>query len=195
MSLKAFFAKIFAHIVVMQQQKWMIKPVETQKNLMDALIQQARFTQFGRDHLFSTIKSHADFVRQVPVRDYEDLRPYINQVVEGKPDILWKGKPLYFAKLRVQLPVQNTFPLRKNRCLIMWQAHATPFCFTYTKPTMPVLWMERLFFYREAPKWMRKTVLKPDVYRELPHIMFQNIYKKTDCQVGKPTAWKIGKPK
>lgn len=98
MSLKAFFAKIFAHIVVMQQQKWMIKPVETQNNLMDSLIQQAQFTQFGRDHLFSTIKSHADFVRQVPVRDYEDLRPYINQVVEGKPDILWKGKPLYFAK-------------------------------------------------------------------------------------------------
>src|SRR5690554_1001118 len=98
MSLKTFFAKIFAHLVVMQQQKWMIKPVETQETLMHSLIQKARFTQFGKNHLFSTIKSHADFVRQIPVRDYEDLKPYINQVVEGKPDILWKGKPLYFAK-------------------------------------------------------------------------------------------------
>lgn len=114
MSLKAFFAKIFAHIVVMQQQKWMIKPVETQKNLMDALIQQARFTQFGRDHLFSTIKSHADFVRQVPVRDYEDLRPYINQVVEGKPDILWKGKPLYFAKTSGTTSGAKYIPITKE---------------------------------------------------------------------------------
>lgn len=114
MSLKAFFAKIFAHIVVMQQQKWMIKPVETQNNLMDSLIQQAQFTQFGRDHLFSTIKSHADFVRQVPVRDYEDLRPYINQVVEGKPDILWKGKPLYFAKTSGTTSGAKYIPITKE---------------------------------------------------------------------------------
>lgn len=98
MSLKSFFAKIFANIVVMQQQKWIIKPVETQERLFQNLILQAKATQFGKDHLFFGIKSHADFVKQVPVRDYEGLRTYIDQVVEGKSDILWKGKPLYFAK-------------------------------------------------------------------------------------------------
>jgi len=114
MSLKAFFAKIFAHIVVMQQQKWMINPVETQENLMRLLIQKARFTQFGRDHLFSTIKSHADFVRQIPVRDYEDLKPYINQVVEGKTDVLWKGKPLYFAKTSGTTSGAKYIPITKE---------------------------------------------------------------------------------
>lgn len=98
MSLKSFFAKIFANIVVMQQQKWIIKPVETQERLFQNLILEAKATQFGKDHLFFGIKSHADFVKQVPVRDYEGLRTYIDQVVEGKSDILWKGKPLYFAK-------------------------------------------------------------------------------------------------
>ena len=98
MSLKSFFAKIFANIVVMQQQKWIIKPVETQERLFQNLILQAKATQFGKDHLFFGIKSHADFVKQVPVRDYEGLRTYIDQVVEGKSDVLWKGKPLYFAK-------------------------------------------------------------------------------------------------
>lgn len=114
MSLKAFFAKIFAHIVVMQQQKWMINPVETQENLMHLLIQKARFTQFGRDHLFSTIKSHADFVRQIPVRDYEDLKPYINQLVEGKTDVLWKGKPLYFAKTSGTTSGAKYIPITKE---------------------------------------------------------------------------------
>lgn len=98
MSLKSFFAKIFANIVVMQQQKWIIKPVETQERLFQNLILQAKATQFGKDHLFFGIKSHADFVKQVPIRDYEGLRTYVDQVVEGKSDVLWKGKPLYFAK-------------------------------------------------------------------------------------------------
>ncbi len=98
MSIKSFFAKILAHLVVLQEQKWIINPVKTQQSLFQNLIREAQFTQFGRDHLFSSIKSHADFVRDVPVRDYEALKPYIDQIVEGKSNVLWKGKPLYFAK-------------------------------------------------------------------------------------------------
>ena len=98
MSLKSFFAKIFANIVVMQQQKWMIRPVETQQQVFNSLISQAKFTQFGKDHLFSNIKNYSDFKQLVPIRDYEALRPYVEKVVAGEKDILWKGKPLYFAK-------------------------------------------------------------------------------------------------
>ena len=66
MSLKSFFAKIFANIVVMQQQKWMIRPVETQQQVFNSLISQAKFTQFGKDHLFSNIKNYSDFKQLVP---------------------------------------------------------------------------------------------------------------------------------
>src|SRR5690606_19414888 len=89
MSVKSFFAKIFANIVVMQQQKWMIKPVETQQNLFHSLIQQAKLTQFGKDHLFTAIKSHEDFTKYVAVRDYEGLKSYVDRVVAGEKDILW----------------------------------------------------------------------------------------------------------
>lgn len=34
----------------------------------------------------------------MPIRDYEDLKTYIDDVVKGKPDILWKGTPAYLAK-------------------------------------------------------------------------------------------------
>ena len=98
MSVKSFFAKIFANIVVMQQQKWMIRPVETQQQVFNSLISQAKFTQFGKDHLFSNIKNYSDFKQLVPIRDYEALKPYVERVVAGEKDILWKGKPLYFAK-------------------------------------------------------------------------------------------------
>src|SRR5690606_9509101 len=62
------------------------------------LIKQAQNTQFGKDHDFKNITSHEDFVNRVPIRDYELLKPYVDRVVAGEADVLWKGKPLYFAK-------------------------------------------------------------------------------------------------
>ena len=62
------------------------------------MISDASSTQFGKDHNFKTISSYEDFVNNVPVRDYEALKPYIEKVVGGEEDILWKGRPLYFAK-------------------------------------------------------------------------------------------------
>lgn len=114
MSVKSFLAKIVANIVVMQQQKWIIKPVETQQNVFHSLLQQATRTKFGKDHLFSAIKSHADFVKYVPVRDYEGLRTYIDQVVAGEPNILWKGKPLYFAKTSGTTSGAKYIPISKE---------------------------------------------------------------------------------
>ena len=81
-----------------QTQKWANTPLETQQKVFADLIRQAEHTQFGKDHYFSTIKSFEDFAKQVPVRDYEQLKTYVDKVVAGESDILWKGKPLYFAK-------------------------------------------------------------------------------------------------
>lgn len=98
MSIKAFGAKLFAKRIHTTTQKWVNNPVTTQKKVFEALIKQAAATQFGKDHSFSSIKSHSDFIRKVPVRDYEGLKPYIDRVVNGEENILWTGKPLYFAK-------------------------------------------------------------------------------------------------
>ncbi|MBC9797299.1 GH3 auxin-responsive promoter family protein [Sinomicrobium weinanense] len=98
MSLKSFAAKIFAKTTCNKIQKWAARPVETQEKVFRELIASAAPSAFGKDHDFSSIKNHEDFVKRVPVRDYEALRPYIDRMVEGEEDVLWKGKPLYFAK-------------------------------------------------------------------------------------------------
>lgn len=98
MSVKAFAAKLFAKRIHAQTQKWANDPVATQEKVLVSLLKTAAQTKFGKDHHFSSIKSHADFVQNVPVRDYEGLKPYVDIVVKGEENILWKGKPLYFAK-------------------------------------------------------------------------------------------------
>jgi len=98
MSLKAIAAKIFARSVYKSTMKWANNPVESQQNVFIDLIRQAKNTQFGIDHNFDKIKTFQDFSREVPIRDYEELKSYIDRVVNGEPNILWKGKPLYFAK-------------------------------------------------------------------------------------------------
>lgn len=114
MSMKSFFAKIFAHLVVMQSQKWIIKPKLTQDKWFEKLIKDAKYTSFGIDHGFSQISSHEDFVKRVPIRDYEDLKPYIDQVVEGKENVLWKGKPIYLAKTSGTTSGAKYIPITKE---------------------------------------------------------------------------------
>ncbi|MBU3820640.1 GH3 auxin-responsive promoter family protein [Flavobacteriaceae bacterium XHP0103] len=98
LSIKSALAKPFAKVVYNNVQKWANNPVETQQKVFAELIEQAKNTQFGKDHDFKNIKSHKDFVERVPIRDYELLKPYVERVVAGELNILWKGKPLYFAK-------------------------------------------------------------------------------------------------
>jgi len=98
MSVKSFAARIFADIIAKKTAKWVNDPIGVQEKVFEGLIASAKETSFGKDHKFNTINSYSDFASQVPIRDYEALKPYINKVVKGEKDILWPGKPIYFAK-------------------------------------------------------------------------------------------------
>ena len=98
MSIKSFSAKIFAKYIVSKTRKWSANPVATQKAVFQHLIKNGAQTRFGQDHDFQHIDSFEAFAKKVPVRDYEALKPYVEEAVAGKPDILWPGKPEYFAK-------------------------------------------------------------------------------------------------
>ena len=98
MAIKAFAAKLFAKRIHTKTQKWVTNPVGTQQKVFEALLREAAQTEFGKDHDFSNIKTFADFAKKVPVRDYEGLKSYVDRVVKGEANVLWKGKPLYFAK-------------------------------------------------------------------------------------------------
>ncbi|WP_372754042.1 GH3 auxin-responsive promoter family protein [Mariniflexile sp.] len=113
-SVKSALAKPFAKRVHYKIQKWAKKPFETQEKVFQNLISQAVSTQFGKDHDFISINSHADFVKRVPIRDYEELKPYIERVVAGEEDILWKGKPIYFAKTSGTTSGAKYIPITKE---------------------------------------------------------------------------------
>lgn len=114
MSLKAIAAKIFAKQIVKKTKSWSSNPVAAQQRVFADLIKKAKHTQFGKDHQFESIKTFADFALQVPIRDYEGLKFYIDQVVKGAPDVLWKGKPLYFAKTSGTTSGVKYIPLTKE---------------------------------------------------------------------------------
>jgi GH3 auxin-responsive promoter len=114
MTLKSIGAKIFAKIIHHKTQKWVKNPVETQRKVFLNLIESAKDTEFGDHHMFIDIGNFDHFARVVPVRDYEQLKFYIDQVVEGKENILWKGKPMYFAKTSGTTSGAKYIPITKE---------------------------------------------------------------------------------
>ncbi|WAC40153.1 GH3 auxin-responsive promoter family protein [Pedobacter sp. SL55] len=98
MGLKSALSKVFASFVVKGIDKWKYDAVSAQELTLKRLISEAKNTAFGKDHRFEDIKNYNDFKANVPVRDYEDLKPYIERVVAGEPNILWRDKPEYLAK-------------------------------------------------------------------------------------------------
>lgn len=114
MSIKAVIAKIFANYIQAKENKWINNPIVAQENVFKDLIQKAQNTKFGKDHQFNKILSLKDFQEYVPVRDYEGLKPYIEQMVYGQENVLWPGKPLYLAKTSGTTSGAKYIPLTKE---------------------------------------------------------------------------------
>jgi hypothetical protein len=114
MSLKSLAAKLFAKKVFLETQKWANNPIETQQKVFENLIKSAKKTVFGKDHDFENINNFQEFAQKVPIRDYEALKLYVDQVVQGKENILWEGKPLYFAKTSGTTSGAKYIPLTKE---------------------------------------------------------------------------------
>ncbi len=98
MKIKSFLAKPFANYIYKQVKKGMETAVHDQQSIFNHLIKTAAKTEFGKEHHFAAVKTYEDFVQHVPIRDYEEFKPYIEKIKEGKHNVLWKGQPIYFAK-------------------------------------------------------------------------------------------------
>lgn len=114
MNFKAEIAKIFAQIISKKESKWIQNPIETQQKIFDELISVGRNTAFGKDHNFNSIQNYEDFKKNVPVRDYEELKNYIERVVQGEENVLWKGKPIYLAKTSGTTSGSKYIPISKE---------------------------------------------------------------------------------
>lgn len=114
MSFKSSAAKVFANIVNARVIKASHKAKELQLKIFHNLIENGRHTAFGKDHGFDQIKSIGDYQKRVPVKDYEGLRPYVNRIIEGEDDVLWTGKPVYFAKTSGTTSGSKFIPITKD---------------------------------------------------------------------------------
>ena len=113
-SLKALLAKPYSKYIRRKIKAWSEHPIDTQNKVFQNLISEGTKTQFGKDHDFISISTHNDFLKRVPIRDYEALRFYVDQMVEGKEHVLWKGKPIYFAKTSGTTSGSKYIPITKE---------------------------------------------------------------------------------
>lgn len=98
MSLKTSALSLFGKSITRKIRSDAARAVVHQERTLKYLVGRARNTSFGKDHNFAAIKTSKDFCANVPLRDYEGLRSYIEQILKGKQNVLWPGMPKYFAK-------------------------------------------------------------------------------------------------
>jgi hypothetical protein len=98
MKIKSFLAKPFAAYIYKGIRKDMLTAVEDQESILKQLVKTGRITEYGKIHGLTNVNSYEEFREAIPIVDYEQMRPYIQKIKEGKHNILWKGRPIYFAK-------------------------------------------------------------------------------------------------
>ena len=160
MSLKSSAAKIFARRVTRKTAKWVNHPLETQESVFKELIHTARNTLFGREHNFEEIQTYRDFVKNVPIRDYEELKGYVEKVVEGQSDILWPGKPIYFAKTSGTTSGAKYIPITKESIKHQVEASRNAIL-TYINETGQADFVDgKMIFLQGSPELVEKNGIK-----------------------------------
>ncbi len=87
---------------------------EHQDAILKSQLKLGEHTFFGKDHRLAEVSDYAGYKQAVPIRDYELLKPYIEQVKAGKQNILWRGKPIYFAKTSGTTSGVKYIPITKD---------------------------------------------------------------------------------
>ncbi len=114
MEFKSLVSVFYAKAVVSSIKKWSVKPKLTQQKEFKNLISSAKNTAFGKDFNFDKINTYSDFKKHVPLNGYEGLKPYVDRIRKGEKDILWPGKPTYFAKTSGTTSGAKYIPITKE---------------------------------------------------------------------------------
>jgi len=79
-------------------QNWINHPVASQRETLQNLVTSAQYTDFGKKHHFSNLFTVKEFKQNVPIHEYDDIRPYIQRMMDGEENILWNTPVKWFAK-------------------------------------------------------------------------------------------------
>jgi hypothetical protein len=113
-NIKSLLAKPFAKMVYHKLQKEAKTAVADQQSILNQLVKIGKDTQFGKDHALDQVFDYESFKKAVPIKDYEGLKSYIEEVKKGTPNVLWKGKPIYFAKTSGTTSGVKYIPITKD---------------------------------------------------------------------------------
>jgi hypothetical protein len=114
MGFRAAILKPYAHYIARCIRGWSANAVAAQEQVFKNLVNVGCNTAFGQDHDFQQINSYEAFRERVPIRDYEELKPYIERIKNGERDVLWRGQPAYFAKTSGTTSGVKYIPLTKD---------------------------------------------------------------------------------
>ena len=112
--LKKKIALIWAKKQVRKSETFKHNAVQDQQKLLLSLVKEAEKTLFGRLHHFEEIQTVEAFQKNVPVADYEELKPFIEKIKHGERNILWKGVPEYLAKTSGTTSGSKYIPISKE---------------------------------------------------------------------------------
>ncbi len=87
-----------ARLRLWRVQNWISYPVAAQRNVLQNLVTQAQYTEFGRKYSFSKLFTIKDFKNRVPIHEYDDIKPYILRMMDGEENVLWNTPINWFAK-------------------------------------------------------------------------------------------------
>lgn len=114
MKIKSFLARPYAAIVSNRIKKGMATAVADQKAILQMLLKTGAKTSFGKEHKLDEVKTYEEYKQAVPIRDYEAFKPYIEQIKAGQQNVLWKGRPMYFAKTSGTTSGVKYIPITKD---------------------------------------------------------------------------------
>lgn len=98
-------------------EQWMQQPLAAQREVLQDLVTHAQYTEFGRKHGFSDIFNIRSFKQAVPVQDYEDVKPYIERIMNGEQYLLWNTPVTWFAKSSGTTSDKSKFIPVTDECL------------------------------------------------------------------------------
>lgn len=79
-------------------EQWATDPISAQREVLQDLITHGQYTEFGRKYGFNQLFNIRKFKETVPIHEYEDLKPYIERIMQGEENVLWNTPVNWFAK-------------------------------------------------------------------------------------------------
>jgi hypothetical protein len=114
MKIKSFLAKPFASYIYKGIRKGMVTALADQEDILQHLIKVGKATEYGKSVRLDEVSKYEEFKQAIPIQDYEQMRPWIDKIKEGRHNVLWKGRPIYFAKTSGTTSGTKYIPITKD---------------------------------------------------------------------------------